>query len=49
MSKAIDRKVALIGGGLYRTPLVVFGLNEAASLLGALETGLSIRTRSACA
>jgi 6-phospho-beta-glucosidase len=37
MSKAIDRKVAFIGGGGIRTPLVVFGLNEAASLLGARE------------
>jgi 6-phospho-beta-glucosidase len=37
MSKAIDRKVALIGGGGIRTPLVVFGLNEAASLLAARE------------
>jgi 6-phospho-beta-glucosidase len=30
-------KVGFIGGGGVRTPLVVFGINEAASLLGAQE------------
>src|ERR1700733_8211040 len=31
------RKIALIGGGGVRTPLVVFGINEAARQLGADE------------
>ena len=31
------RKIALIGGGGVRTPLVVFGINEAAEALGAEE------------
>ncbi len=31
------RKIALIGGGGVRTPLVVFGINEAAKALGAEE------------
>ena len=31
------RKIALIGGGGVRTPLVVFGVNEAAESLGAEE------------
>lgn len=31
------RKIALIGGGGVRTPLVVFGINEAAEILGAEE------------
>jgi 6-phospho-beta-glucosidase len=37
MSKAIRRKVAFIGGGGVRTPLVVFGVNEAAEKIGAEE------------
>lgn len=37
MSKPTDRKIALIGGGGVRTPLVVFGVNEAAEALGARE------------
>ncbi len=36
MNKPIRRKIALIGGGGVRTPLVVFGVNEAADL-GAEE------------
>jgi 6-phospho-beta-glucosidase len=40
MSKAMGRKVAMIGGGGVRTPLVVFGLNEAASLIDAQEVVL---------
>jgi 6-phospho-beta-glucosidase len=31
------RKIAFIGGGGVRTPLVVFGVNEAANELGAEE------------
>jgi 6-phospho-beta-glucosidase len=37
MSKPMDRKIALIGGGGVRTPLLVFGVNEAAELLGCRE------------
>jgi len=37
MSKATGHKIAFIGGGGVRTPLVVFGINEAASLIGAQE------------
>ncbi len=37
MSKRTDRKIALIGGGGVRSPLVVFGVNEAAEALGASE------------
>ena len=37
MSKAIRRKIAFIGGGGVRTPLVVFGVNEAAEEIGAEE------------
>jgi 6-phospho-beta-glucosidase len=37
MSKATARKVAFIGGGGVRTPLVVFGINEAAEQIGASE------------
>jgi 6-phospho-beta-glucosidase len=37
MSKPMRRKIALIGGGGVRTPLVVFGINEAAEALGAEE------------
>ena len=33
----MGRKIALIGGGGVRTPLVVFGINEAAEALGAEE------------
>jgi 6-phospho-beta-glucosidase len=32
-----DRKIALIGGGGVRSPLVVFGVNEAAEALGASD------------
>jgi 6-phospho-beta-glucosidase len=32
-----DRKIALVGGGSVRSPLVVFGVNEAAQALGAAE------------
>jgi 6-phospho-beta-glucosidase len=32
-----DRKIALVGGGGVRSPLVVFGVNEAAEALGAAE------------
>lgn len=37
MTTPTRRKVALIGGGGVRTPLVVFGINEAARQLGADE------------
>ncbi|HXO99369.1 MAG TPA: 6-phospho-beta-glucosidase [Luteibacter sp.] len=37
MSGRTDRKIALIGGGSVRSPLVVFGVNEAAEALGAGE------------
>jgi 6-phospho-beta-glucosidase len=37
MSKPTRRKIAFIGGGGVRTPLVVFGVNEAARQLGAEE------------
>ena len=37
MSLAMDRKIAMIGGGGIRTPLVIFGVNEAAAALGARE------------
>ena len=37
MNKATARKVAFIGGGGVRTPLVVFGINEAAAQIGASE------------
>lgn len=37
MSKATGRKIAFIGGGGVRTPLVVFGVNEATSLIDARE------------
>lgn len=40
MSSAMGRKFALIGGGGVRTPLVIFGLNEAANDLGADELTL---------
>lgn len=33
-------KISLIGGGGVRTPLVIFGVNEAAQLLGAEELAL---------
>jgi len=36
----MDRKIALIGGGGVRTPLLVFGVNEAAPLLGCKEISL---------
>ena len=39
MSRATG-KVAIIGGGGIRTPLVVFGLNEAAAVLGVREVVL---------
>src|SRR5215469_8822753 len=37
MRKPTRRKIAFIGGGGVRTPLVVFGANEAARHLGAEE------------
>jgi 6-phospho-beta-glucosidase len=37
MSKPTDRKIALIGGGGVRTPLLVYGINEAAEALGCGE------------
>ncbi|GAE55554.1 hypothetical protein XPR_2189 [Xanthomonas arboricola pv. pruni MAFF 301420] len=38
MSSSVDnRKLTLIGGGGVRTPLVVYGVNEAAEALGARE------------
>jgi 6-phospho-beta-glucosidase len=37
MKKPTRRKIALIGGGGVRTPLVVFGVNEAAQSLGVEE------------
>ena len=40
MNKVTARKVAFIGGGGVRTPLVVFGINEAAAQIGARELAL---------
>jgi 6-phospho-beta-glucosidase len=37
MSRPTDRKIAVIGGGGVRTPLLVFGVNEAAELLNCRE------------
>jgi 6-phospho-beta-glucosidase len=37
MTKPIRRKIAFIGGGGVRTPLVTFGLNESAAATGAEE------------
>src|SRR5258708_37355406 len=37
MNKPTRRKIAFIGGGGVRTPLVVFGINEAVERLGAEE------------
>jgi 6-phospho-beta-glucosidase len=37
MSRRMDRKIAVIGGGGVRTPLLIFGINEAAQLLGCRE------------
>lgn len=37
MGGAMNRKVAFIGGGGVRTPLVIFGVNEAAERIGARE------------
>jgi 6-phospho-beta-glucosidase len=37
MNKPTRRKIAFIGGGGVRTPLIVFGVNEAAEQLGAEE------------
>ncbi|UPG92523.1 6-phospho-beta-glucosidase [Luteibacter aegosomatissinici] len=37
MNRRTDRKIALVGGGGVRSPLVVFGVNEAAQALGAAE------------
>lgn len=40
MKKPTRRKIALIGGGGVRTPLVVFGINESSEALGAEELAL---------
>src|SRR5580698_1442578 len=40
MNKPTRRKIALIGGGGVRTPLVVFGINESSEALGAEELAL---------
>ena len=40
MSRSGNLKLALIGGGGVRTPLVIFGINESAGLLGAEELAL---------
>jgi 6-phospho-beta-glucosidase len=37
MSRPMDRKIAVIGGGGVRTPLLIFGVNEAAELLNCRE------------
>lgn len=37
MNSPTDRKIALIGGGGVRSPLVVYGVNEAAEALGASD------------
>jgi 6-phospho-beta-glucosidase len=37
MNRPTRRKIAFIGGGGVRTPLIVFGVNEAAERLGAEE------------
>ena len=37
MRRPMDRKIAVIGGGGVRTPLLVFGVNEAAGLLNCGE------------
>ncbi|MGO7251635.1 hypothetical protein ACCS63_35470, partial [Rhizobium brockwellii] len=40
MTAPTDRKLTLIGGGGVRTPLVTFGVNDAAEALGARELAL---------
>jgi len=40
MARSGNLKLALIGGGGVRTPLVIFGINESAHLLGAEELAL---------
>ena len=37
MNRPTRRKIAFIGGGGVRTPLIVFGVNEAVDILGAEE------------
>jgi len=37
MSRPMGRKIAVIGGGGVRTPLLIFGVNEAAGLLNCRE------------
>ena len=37
MSRPMDRKIAVIGGGGVRSPLLIFGVNEAAELLNCRE------------
>lgn len=37
MHRPMDRKIALIGGGGVRTPLLIFGINEAIEMLGCHE------------
>jgi 6-phospho-beta-glucosidase len=48
MNTPTRRKIALIGGGGVRTPLVVFGINEAAQKLGAEELVLFDLDRERC-
>ena len=48
MNTPIRRKIALIGGGGVRTPLVIFGINEAAQRLGAEELVLFDLDRERC-
>jgi 6-phospho-beta-glucosidase len=48
MNTPTRRKIALIGGGGVRTPLVVFGINEACHQLGAEELVLFDLDRDRC-
>ncbi len=40
MNSRTRRKIALIGGGGVRTPLVIFGINEASLSIGGDEVVL---------
>ena len=48
MNKPTRRKIALIGGGGVRTPLVVFGINEAGQRLNTDELALFDLDRERC-
>jgi 6-phospho-beta-glucosidase len=48
MNTPTNRKIALIGGGGVRTPLVIFGINEASHHLGADELVLFDLDKDRC-